>query len=114
MLMKQKNHTITRNSVKLELAEDFHLKEPIYYNGIHMPARPPRVTGYVFKIGKVLRRKNRRYFELNPIEGNLIKYKRREDYPKDPKEFYCLSNILNLTRINGSEKQKFHYFEVIT
>lgn len=115
MLTKQKSHTLTKKSAKLEreLAEDFHLKGATDYKGINMPARPPRVTGYIFKIGKVLGCRNRRYFELNPIEGQLIKYMRKEDYPKDPKEIYSLANLLDLTRINHPEQQKFHYFEVM-
>lgn len=114
MLMKQKSQMIARKSAKVErkTAEDFYLKEAIEYKGVRIPARPPRVTGYILKIGKVLGGKNRRYFELNSIEGNLIKYMRREDYPKHPKEIYCLANILKLVRVSSSEQQKFHHVEV--
>ena len=115
MLMKQNTHTITRKSTKLEreFSDDVRLKPSINYKGIHIPIRPPRITGYLFKIGKVLGGKNRRYFELNPIEGNLIKYMRKEDYPKSPKEMYCITDISNLSPHKDSGEQKFHFFEVI-
>ena len=91
---------------------ELHMKASTIHNGIHIPARPPRITGYILKIGKYFGGKNRRYFELNPIEGNFIKYMTKEDCPKKPKEIYCVSNILNLLRLPNTSKQTFHFIEV--
>ncbi len=115
MLMKQKTHTVTKEKAGKagkELMKELHLKSSVDYKGLHIPPKPPRIIGYMFKIGKVLGGKNRRYFEMNPIEGTLIKYMRREDCPKNPKEIYCIADITGLVRLPSATGQKFHFFEV--
>jgi hypothetical protein len=115
MLAKQKKHTLTKNkSLKIEkiTQNKLLLKSSTVFKGIHVPTRPPRVTGYIYKIGKFFGGKNQRFFELNPIEGMLIKYMHKNDYPKKPKEIYCISDITKLVRLPHTEHQNFHFFEV--
>ena len=83
------------------------------FKGVNVPPRPPRVTGYIFKIGKVLGGKNKRYFEMNPIEGTFIKYMKKEGFPKNPKQVMCISDITELTRLPTTGAQIYHYFQVI-
>ena len=117
MLEKQKTHSANKEKaqkgVGKEIMKELHLKSSVEYKGLHIPPKPPRVCGYMMKIGKVLGGKNRRYFEMNPIEGNLIKYKSKQDCPKDPTEIYGISEILGLTRLPAAGTQKFHFFEVL-
>jgi len=115
MLAKQKKYTLTKSkSLKVEkmIQNKLLLKLSTVFKGIHVPARPPRVTGYVYKIGKFFGGKNLRFFELNPVEGTLIKYMYKKDYPKKPKEIYCVSDITMLVRLPNTEHQRFHFFEV--
>ena len=116
MLEKQKKYTMTKEKAPKgmgkEVMKELHLKSGVDFKGLHVPPKPPRITGYVYKIGKVLGGKNRRYFEMNPIEGTLIKYMNKSDCPKNPKEIYCISEIEGLTRLAATGLQKFHFFEV--
>jgi len=116
MLQKQRNNTITEKpkaaKVGKEVMKELYLKSSVDYKGMHVPPKPPRIIGYMLKIGKVFSGKNRRYFEMNPIEGTLIKYMRKEDCPKKPKEIYCIADITGLTRLPSIPAQKFHFFEV--
>ena len=115
MLEKQKTHALAKGKngkMGKELMKELHLKSAAEYKGLQIPLKPPRITGYIFKIGKVLGGKNRRYFEMNPIEGNLIKYMRKEDCPKNPKEIYCIADITGFIRLPATGVQKFHFFEV--
>ena len=82
------------------------------YKGIHVPERPPRVIGYITKLGKILGGKNLRYFELNPIEGTFIKYMREKNYPKEPRDTYLLAEIMNLNLNSPDETRKWYPFEV--
>lgn len=115
MLRKQKNNTLAKKSLKLDkkAVVEYSMKPSINYKGITIPMRPPRAKGYIFKIGKVWGGKNKRYFEMNPIECNLIKYLRKDCCPKSPKEIYCLDNISHLTRIPNEDPKKCYYVEVI-
>jgi TATA-box binding protein (TBP) (component of TFIID and TFIIIB) len=115
MLRKQKTNTLTKKSLKLDNKEvvELSMKQGISYKGIIIPMRPPKVTGYIFKIGKVLGGKNKRYFEMNPIECNLIKYLKKECYPKLPKEIYCIANISNINKVPNDDAKKPYYVEVI-
>lgn len=115
MLSKQKKHTLTKSKsskIKNSFQNKLMLKVSMVFKGIHVPTRPPKVTGYVYKIGKYFGGKNRRYFEMNPIEGTLVKYMRKQDYPKKSKEIYCISNIANPVRLPSAEGQLYHFFEV--
>jgi len=82
------------------------------YKGLYIPHKPPRITGYLIKIGRLFGGKNKRYFGLNPVEGNLIKYKLKQDYPINTKEMYDVSAIQGLTRTTKNGTQRLHYFEV--
>jgi len=105
---------MTRNSLKLDnkTVVELGMKQSMTYKNVTIPMRPPKVTGYIFKIGKVLGGRNKRYFEMNPIECNLIKYLKKQSYPKSPKEIYCIANISNLNKISNDDSKKCHYIEV--
>lgn len=116
MLAKQKKYTLSKSkSLKAEklIQNKLLLKLSTVFKGIHVPTRPPRVTGYIYKIGKLFGGKNRRFFEMNPIEGTLVKYMRKEDYPKKPKEIYCITDISGLVRLPNTDQQQVHFFEVL-
>lgn len=100
MLVKQRQYTKTKKAgvLSMKVIKEYNMRAKVNYKGIELPVRPPKLTGYVLKIGKVLGGKNRRYFAMDPIEGNLIKYMHKDDFPKKPKEIYCLANICSLTR----------------
>ena len=92
--------------------KELQVKPPVEYKGVRTPPKPPKIRGYLYKLGKVLGGKNKRFFELNPIEGTMIKYMGKQDCPKNPKELYCVAEIGGLTRLPTSGTQKFHFFEV--
>jgi len=101
MLIKQKQYTKAKKAevINMNIVKEYNMKPMMDYKGIKIPVRPPKIMGYVMKIGKMLGGKNRRFFELDPIEGNLIKYIQKEDFPKNHKDIYCLANITNLERV---------------
>lgn len=116
MLQKQKTNVEkekTKKGVSKEILEELHLKPCIQFKDLVAPPKPPRVKGFIYKLGQVLGGKNKRYFEMNPIEGTIIKYMSKQDYPKNPKETYCIAEIQGLTRSAPTSPQKFHFFEVI-
>jgi hypothetical protein len=101
MLIKQRKYTkIEKTEVaNMKIVKEYNMKPMMDYKGIKVPVRPPKIMGYAMKIGKMLGGKNRRFFALDPIEGNLIKYMQKEDFPKNHKDIYCLANITNLERV---------------
>ncbi len=115
MLEKQRSHNESKakatKAAAKEVMKELHLRSGIDFKGLHVPPRPPHAAGYMFKIGKVLGGRNRRYFEMNPTEGTLIKYMTKQDCPKSPKEIYCIAEIEGLTRQATTGAQKFHFFE---
>ena len=112
MLENQRSNKSVKDKLS-KVMRELHFKAPKNYKGINIPAKPPKVTGYIYKIGKMLHLKNRRYFEMDPVEGNFIKYKNKDAYPKNPKEIYCINDIKTLNRLPNSDKQKFQYFDVM-
>ena len=111
MLSKQKTNTVARKQSKYNLG--LQLQPAIDYKGIHIPERPPRITGQIIMFGKIFGGKSLRYYEMNPIEGNIIMYTRREDCPKIPKEINRLSDIINLTPYQYNESKEYFSFEVM-
>ena len=114
MLKKQKNYTMMKKTDKLyiKIVNEYKMKPGMNYKGVDIPIRPPKIIGYIIKRGKVWGGKNRRYFELNPIESNLIKYMNKKNYPKNPKETYSLSNITNLKLSSDIDSNKLYSLEV--
>jgi hypothetical protein len=115
MLEKHRVHVETKEkSAKVpgdHLRKELKIKPALDHKGLLAPPKPPTIRGYLFKLGKVLGGRNKRFFELNPIEGTMAKYMGRQDCPKNPKELYCLAEIVNVTRLPASGVQKFHYFQ---
>jgi hypothetical protein len=93
--------------------KELSVKPSIEYKGIVTPPKPPKIRGYLYKLGKVLGGKNKRFFELNPMEGTLVKYMAKQNCPKNPKELYSVAEIETLTRLPTSGAQKFFFFEVL-
>eukprot|EP00826_Nyctotherus_ovalis_P002724 TRINITY_DN1054_c0_g1_i5.p1 TRINITY_DN1054_c0_g1~~TRINITY_DN1054_c0_g1_i5.p1 ORF type:complete len:126 (-),score=25.86 TRINITY_DN1054_c0_g1_i5:205-582(-) len=114
MLTKQKQYTKTKKAevANMKIAKEYNMKPIMNYKGIIVPVRPPKIVGYIMKIGKMLGGKNRRYFAMDPIEGSLIKYMRKSDFPKKPKDIYCLANTHNLMRVPSSESEREYSIKV--
>lgn len=96
----------------MKILTEYNMKPSLNYKGIAVPMKPPKVEGYISKIGKLMKMKNLRYFCMNPIEFTFIKYIKKEDYPKKPKDVYCLYNISGLNRVIDPDTSKGYFIEV--
>ena len=114
MLKMQKKHILAKaqgTMINGKLIDELHFKLPMIYKGIEVPCKPPKISGYIYKIGKVLGGKNRRYFQMNPVEKTFTKYIHKEACPTHPKEVFQLADITNLILCPNKDPH-FHYFEV--
>jgi hypothetical protein len=66
-------------------AKKEELKESDKYSFLkvldYTPPKPPKVFGYLEKMGKLVINFNKRYVEVDPIVGSMRRFKSHIDYP---------------------------------
>jgi len=79
------------------------------------PPKPPIVKGYMYKRGTYFMKMNQRWMVLNPEEGTLIRYKKKEDFPNKPKEIIPLKSIEGVRRMKAGPlyDKEFHYIQLL-
>ena len=50
----------------------------------YLPPKPPKTNGYIEKMGKLVLNFHKRYIEIDPVGGLLLRFKTLNDYPSNP------------------------------
>jgi tRNA A-37 threonylcarbamoyl transferase component Bud32 len=112
MLKKYEAHLITKEEKKLrheiEELEGLKLRHTIM-NRLFIPPRPPKIRGYIYKVGLVFGSRKACYFVLDPFNATFTKYETKDDYPHKPKKEYLLKSMTALKMTHSV--QDYHYFE---
>jgi hypothetical protein len=70
---------------RITSAKKEELKESDKYSFLkvldYTPPKPPKVFGYLEKMGKLVINFNKRYVEVDPIVGSMRRFKSHIDYP---------------------------------
>ena len=71
---------------KTPIEEEKELEKFEFYRDIPFkPPKPPKIIGYLEKMGNLIFNFRSRFIEIDPIFGSLRRYKYIEDYPNNPK-----------------------------
>jgi len=81
----------------------------------NVPKRPEKKHGWLCRAGALIINDNKRYFVLDPVKGDFIRYRSKNDFPNKPREVIPLTSILQCRRIynNWFQKGDRAYFEVV-
>ncbi len=116
MLEKYKEYGERKAKEKKELLieelKGMKIKPPLQYGDLFIPPKPPKVSGYLFKLGSMFGGKNKRFFVLNPRESKFAKYINEAGYPEKPRDIYSIELLQALKMKRPAPKQQFYFFEV--
>lgn len=60
----------------------------------------PIIRGHLFKLSTLLKMHKKRFFQLNPNDGLLIRYKKESDFPLNPKYIIIINQRNNTCNLN--------------
>ncbi|KRW99091.1 Protein kinase-like domain [Pseudocohnilembus persalinus] len=82
---------------------------------IFLPPKPPKVIGNIEKIGSMMFQRLNRFLVVDPDQGALMRFKKKNNYPLKPSEVIPLKEIQNIKIVSPGVfmDPNFNYFEVI-
>jgi len=96
----------------LEYSDETNSEQEEFYKDIQVPAKPPKVKGYIYKYKAKTNKIIKCYLLIDIKEYKLVIYDDIKDYPDNYKRDYLLENIKHVRRVTSADKNnKYSYFE---
>lgn len=86
-------------------------------SSLELEQKPPVVFGYIQKISQILNYKAKRLIVVDPFSGVLMRYKKKEHFPQNPRQVTFLNTIQRIQRIDNGKywylNKNMFYFEIV-